>query len=161
MLDLEVNVARNDHSFPKQCYYSLFFKWSVLCPFITTCHPFIHHSTCSWYTSYHTWCSVFVIIIFLVLFSEWNQESSRTFWKGSEKNTAGDSLGWYFTLVEHVLVPLSVPKSQWKVKLHKRLTNLEINLSFIAQSFPHNDVVVNLSSEPMDTNMFHQSEVPL
>lgn len=36
-----------------------------------------------------------------------------------------------------------------------------MNLSCIAQSFPHNDVVVNLSSEPMDTNMFHQSEVSL
>ncbi len=95
MLDLGVNVDRQYQSNPKT-----FFSFSVYCALSiytnmptnytrTTSTPL--HSTRSQHTSYYTFLLsyMFVIIIFPVMFSEWNQESSWTFWKDLEKHKWG------------------------------------------------------------------------
>lgn len=140
----------------KSCFF--FFKCSVLCPFIPTCRPFILHllqSARSRHTSYYTYCSVFVIIIFFEFcFQSETRNPQGLFERARKKHS------WRLFRVTfqtgRTRFRKSFAENRWKVLIWRFVFLVLLKVSVLLVF-----AVANPSSDPLDTNVFHQSEVPL
>ena len=154
MLDLGVNVDRNDQSYPKMYFLPPLSQFSALYSFKPTCwliilvRHLLHYTPVIAKVQANT-CfatlAMFLIIIFWVMSSERNQESSNTFWKGLE-NTVWDSLEWNFTLVE----------CSWELMTSGRTANSNPQFSAINSTLDTFTTWTNLKMYPCRVEFFNK-----